>query len=93
MLLLYQRYRKWVENLGVTYKAHINEKTRTVQTVKEHAEGTAELAAAFAIPKLKELLYQCGMLHDIGKVSDKFQRRIDGANIRVEHSVCGAIEA
>lgn len=79
--------------MGVIYKAHINEKTRAVQTIKEHAEGTAELAAAFAIPKLKELSYQCGMLHDIGKVSDKFQRRIDGANIRVEHSACGAIEA
>jgi CRISPR-associated endonuclease/helicase Cas3 len=34
-----------------------------------------------------------GILHDIGKYSDKFQRRLEGLNIRVDHSTAGAIEA
>lgn len=75
------------------YKAHVNETTEEVQSVKQHGENTAELCREFAIPELKDMMYAMGLLHDIGKYQDSFQRRMDGANIRVEHSACGAIEA
>lgn len=75
------------------YKAHINEETHEIQTVKEHAENVAKLCRDFAIPKMQGLLYTTGLLHDIGKYQPSFQKRIDGADIRVEHSTCGAIVA
>lgn len=64
-----------------------------IQTVKEHSENTANLCRQFAIPELKNILYTTGLLHDIGKFQEDFQRRIDGENIKVEHSACGAIAA
>lgn len=75
------------------YKAHINEGTNTVQTVKEHSENTARLCAESAVSPLKDVMYTMGLLHDIGKYQNSFQQRIDGKKIRVEHSICGAIEA
>lgn len=75
------------------YKAHINEKTGEVQTVKEHSENTADLCRQYAIPVLKDFMYVMGLLHDCGKYQEDFQKRIDGANIRVEHSICGALVA
>ena len=57
------------------YIAHKQE-TR-VQTVKEHLVGTAQLAREFAEKFGKEEWgYCCGLLHDIGKYSDEFQRKI-----------------
>ena len=75
------------------YKAHVNEFTGEVQTVKEHSENTARLCRDFAVPELKDLMYAMGMLHDCGKYQPSFQERISGKNIKVEHSTCGAIEA
>lgn len=72
------------------YKAHINELSGQVQTVREHSEQTAALCGEFAIPVLRDFMRALGVLHDAGKLQDSFQRRIDGENIRVEHSVCGA---
>lgn len=80
--------------MRVVYKAHINEKTGEVQTVKEHNENTADLCQNFAIPVLKNFMYNVGLLHDIGKYQEDFQRRIDGnEKIKVEHSTCGALVA
>lgn len=73
--------------------AHINENTKHIQTVKEHSENVAELCRQFAVPELKEIMYITGLLHDIGKYQESFQKRIKGENIRVEHSMCGAIIA
>ena len=56
-----------------TYIAHINEKTKEIQTVKEHSENTAELCRKFAIPPLKDLSYVSGLFHDMGKFSKSFQ--------------------
>lgn len=75
------------------YKAHINEQTKEIQTIKEHAVGTAQLAQSYGIPALSGVLYQMGLLHDCGKYQASWQRRIDGENIQVEHSICGAKEA
>ena len=74
------------------YIAHVNEITGKIQTVKEHSENTAKLCSDYAIPEWKNYLYNVGLLHDIGKYLENFQLRIKGKNIRVEHSICGAIE-
>lgn len=76
--------------MEIIYKAHINEATKQIQTVKEHSENTAGWCRKFAIPVLKDFMYVLGMLHDAGKLQRDFQEKIDGANIRVEHSICGA---
>ena len=62
------------------------------QSVKEHLEGTAERAGEFAEKFGKrEWGYCCGMLHDIGKYSKEFQRKIqENTNERVDHATAGA---
>ncbi len=75
------------------YIAHINDSTGQIQTVKDHSENTARMCRDFAISELKDMVYAMGMLHDIGKYQMSFQRHINGENIRVEHSTCGAIVA
>ena len=75
------------------YIAHRNETSGAVQTVKEHCENTAELCRDFSIPELKDFMYAVGLLHDVGKFQDSFVKRINGANIKVEHSICGALAA
>ena len=75
------------------YKAHINRKTGEIQTVKEHDGNVATLGSQFSITILKNLIYNVCMLHDVGKYQLDFQQRIDGKNIKVEHSICGALVA
>ena len=75
------------------YIAHRNEHTGLIQTVKEHSENTAALCREYAVPALKEFMYAVGLLHDCGKYQTSFAKRINGANIRVEHSTCGALAA
>ena len=79
--------------MRAVYKAHINENTGAIQTVKEHSKNTADLCRQFAVPVLKDFTYVAGLLHDVGKFQEDFQRRIDGENIKVEHSTCGALVA
>jgi len=74
------------------YAAHIKDDGK-VQTIKEHLEGTATLARGFAENfNSGDYGYYCGMLHDIGKYSQQFQKRIHGSSQRVDHSSAGAIE-
>lgn len=75
------------------YIAHKNEYTGLLQTVKEHSESTAALCREYAVPEFKEFMYAIGLFHDIGKYQASFAKRILGANIRVEHSTCGALAA
>ena len=72
------------------YIAHID--GERIQTIKEHLEGTAKLSGEFAEKfGKKDWGYCCGMLHDIGKYSIDFQKRILGENnYRVDHSTAGA---
>lgn len=72
------------------YIAHKSE-TGIVQTVKEHSENTARLSSGFAVPCFKNICWQIGLLHDIGKYQPSFQKRIShDESIAVEHSICGA---
>jgi CRISPR-associated endonuclease/helicase Cas3 len=63
------------------------------QSVCDHLKKTAELAAALAMDPWKNVVYDMGLLHDIGKYQLSFQKKIRGEKIRVDHSTCGAIEA
>ncbi len=74
------------------YKAHVQEQSGDIQTVKEHSENTAALCREFAVEPMKDLLYIIGLMHDIGKYQPAFQQRINGKKIKVEHSICGAQE-
>jgi len=63
------------------------------QALKEHLENVANLASGFAGAfNAGQLGYAGGLLHDIGKYSPEFQKRLEGANIRVDHSTAGAKE-
>lgn len=77
---------------GMKYLAHISEDGRE-QTVRQHLEGTAALAAGFAKGFGGEnVAALAGQLHDIGKYSAAFQRRLHGG-APVDHSTAGAKEA
>ena len=72
------------------YIAHTNDVNGIQQTVKAHSEAVAQMCADFAITPLKNISYNIGLLHDIGKYQTSFQRRINGEQITVEHSGCGS---
>ena len=78
------------EEKNMEYIAHIDGKR--IQTIKEHLEGTADLAGMFASKFGKEDWgFFCGILHDIGKYSNDFQKRICGeSEDQVDHSTAGA---
>ena len=75
------------------FLAHISEDRERMQTVKEHLQGTAALAEAFARPfEGGEQAKLAGKLHDIGKYSREFQHRLEGGP-KVDHSTAGGKEA
>lgn len=78
--------------IPIAYLAHISEDKTREQTILEHLNGTARLAQAFADEfGCKEWGYGCGLLHDIGKYSEKFQKRLQGGTI-TDHATAGAKE-
>lgn len=72
------------------YLAHQTEDKARKQPLCVHLKNTAALCEGFSTDSLKSLAYICGLAHDIGKYSADFQKRINGANIRVQHSTGGA---
>ena len=74
------------------YKAHWTPAGK-YQTVREHLESVSRLCADYAVPELKEYARLCGLLHDLGKYTKAFQRRVNGDNVKpVEHARYGAQE-
>ena len=74
--------------------AHISEDKARAQTVYEHLSGTADLAGEFAAPfGATEEARFAGWLHDIGKYSTAFQKRLLEDGPRVDHATAGAREA
>lgn len=64
------------------------------QTVYNHLYNVAKLTAAFADKfKSHDIGYMIGLLHDLGKYSDEFQKRLEDNKIKVDHSTAGAREA
>ena len=73
------------------YLAHISEDKKREQSIKSHLENTALLAEKFADEfGYGDWGYFCGKLHDIGKYSAKFQRRIKGSGEIADHATAGA---
>ena len=76
------------------YWAHVSADGTRSQTVRQHLLGTATLAEQFAQPfGAGSQAYLAGLLHDIGKYSHDFQKRLAGSIDRVDHSTAGAKEA
>lgn len=74
------------------YLAHISKDRLREQSLKGHLLGTAELAGELAGKfGCMEWGYGCGLVHDIGKYSDAFQRRLHDGK-RVDHASAGAQE-
>lgn len=74
------------------FLAHLSEDGIRKQTVETHLRQTAELAGTFAAAfGCYEWGYGCGLLHDIGKYSNSFQKRIRGGSI-TDHATAGAQE-
>ena len=72
------------------YFAHIADDGRK-QTVEEHLEQTARYSEHFASSfDAGEFGRLCGLSHDIGKMSDGFQKRLGGGPV-VDHATAGAI--
>jgi len=63
------------------------------QLLIEHLTNTADLAEKFgADAGISELARTAALLHDIGKYSKEFQRRLDGSGQKVDHATAGAKE-
>jgi len=61
------------------------------QTLQDHLNAVAELAAEFAaVFGGADAARLLGMVHDIGKGSHAFQRRLEGDSHHVDHSSAGA---
>ena len=75
-----------------TFYAHISLNGEK-QTVKEHLHGTAELCGKFASEfNAQDIGYMTGLMHDIGKYSEAFQKRLLEDGAKVDHSTAGAVE-
>jgi len=78
------------------YYAHSTDDSdkKNWQLLKDHLENVADLSGEFAKTFNSEnIAYSAGLLHDIGKYSEEFQKRLEGSQIRVDHSTAGAIVA
>lgn len=81
---------------SVMYYAHStdNPDKRCWQLLGVHLQNVSDIASTFADRfDAGDLACAGGLLHDIGKYSIEFQRRLEGASIRVDHSTAGAREA
>ena len=61
------------------------------QTLQSHSVNVGEMAAKFArVFEAQEIACQTGQLHDLGKYSLPFQKRLEGETEFVDHSIAGA---
>lgn len=61
------------------------------QELLPHLEAVADLSGKFAEAfHAKEWGHASGLLHDAGKATKDFIRRLEGASLRVNHSSFGA---
>lgn len=61
------------------------------QTLKAHLFAVAQMAEDKARPfGLERSAFFAGLFHDLGKYSVLFQKRLEGADVQVDHSTAGA---
>lgn len=78
--------------IAVEYIGHTSDDGRK-QLLLDHLNGTSKLCRENANEFWADIAEFVGQIHDIGKYTSGFQKRINGAeNIRVEHAICGAKE-
>ncbi len=76
------------------YIAHSINRHGQEQTMKQHAEGVANMMKSFALADdFADIYSYCGLLHDIGKYSDGFQQYIKGESSSEPHAKWGAYAA
>ncbi len=73
------------------YIGHTSEDGRK-QSLAQHLIGVSKLCRNNSVDSLKDCAELCGLMHDIGKYTEEFQRRIRGDSIKVGHALCGAQE-
>ncbi|MCL2035188.1 MAG: CRISPR-associated endonuclease Cas3'' [Oscillospiraceae bacterium] len=70
--------------------AHSHEDCKEYHSLLNHLHGAAESAGKFAEKfGCGELAKSIALAHDIGKYSIKFQKRIRGVKLTVDHSTPG----
>ena len=78
--------------IAMEYIGHTSDDGRK-QLLLDHLNGTSKLCRENANEFWADIAGFVGQIHDIGKYTSGFQKRINGAeNIRVEHAICGAKE-
>lgn len=78
--------------IAMEYIGHTSDDGRK-QLLLDHLNGTSKLCRENANEFWADIAEFVGQIHDIGKYTSGFQKRINGAeNIRVEHAICGAKE-
>ena len=75
------------------FVAHVSEDGTRFESVETHLKEVSRLAAEFArLFGADSWAGAAGLVHDIGKYSDAFQRRILANGPKVDHSTAGAFE-
>lgn len=86
---------QWEKTNQWMYYAHSKEglDKSEWQLLKDHLTKTGDWAAELGRDAgISELARTAALLHDIGKYSQAFQRRLEGSKRRVDHSTAGAQE-
>ena len=60
------------------------------QKLADHLMASASMAGIHAEPWGKDFAHVCALVHDIGKYSSAFQKRVRGGTHKVDHSTAGA---
>lgn len=78
----------------IKYIAHSMNRYGEEQSLQQHGEGVAEMMRTFALSDNYADVYSCcGLLHDIGKYSEGFQRYIRSGGDKEPHAKWGAFYA
>jgi CRISPR-associated endonuclease/helicase Cas3 len=83
------------DDMKLEFYAHSKEgeEKNNWQKVIDHLTNTSTLAEGFGRDAgVADLAKIAALIHDLGKYSLEFQRRLEGAKIRVDHSTAGARE-
>lgn len=80
--------------MDTSYIAHSENEMGIKQTMIEHSTSVAKAMRKFTLSESHADLYEfCGLIHDMGKYSNAFQRHVSGESIKTKHSIYGAMYA